>query len=329
MAEDGVPDLLIFSKRIESVSPKPAMQQKQVQQQKPAPKPKPQLELIYDKPEPELELEYIPHSQQKAQAKVTQPKPQALTEQVPKPVRAPMAEREEIIRRPTSRREVRQSEKLSKASLTVGESLRLAKDQFCINHPWRHAYAVCSVCKLPYCYIDIMEDQGKIYCLNDINKAMGPSNVQANPAVNFFSILSSVIFLANSAVLGYFMYPQAKFLAETALNSGLASFIFTISNTYYIPLGNIILALFGVLAAITVLRKSFYGFGFSLMVSFTGLMLVLYEYLNSNVLYLFISSTLLLLSLVSMTYSRMSSSREIAEDQVLVPDIEWPKPETF
>jgi len=216
-----------------------------------------------------------------------------------------------------------------KGSLNAKESIKLAKGQHCVNHPWRNAYALCSVCKFPYCYVDVIEEEGKFYCLNDMKYSMEKQNTDMNPAMNKFSMVSSLIFIVNSIVLGYFMYPQAKFLFTSAISTGIISFILHVSNTYYIPIGNIALAVLGIVAAITVLRRSVYGFIFSLFISFSGLLLVLYEYLYSSVPYLFVSSILLLLSLASLTYSRMSSSQEALEDRFLSPDIEWPKPEAY
>ncbi len=297
MDEESPSDLLIFKNR-----PEPAVQ-----------KPEPQVETT-----PAQQPE-----QQPVQQAAPQPEPQATPVQS-KPYTPP---RSELLYVPTVKRNS-SSDMMSGGLMSEAESLRLAKGKFCENHPWRHAYAVCNVCKLPYCFIDIMEEHGKLYCLNDIDKAMEASNQTANPSINSFSILSSIIFIINSFVLGYFMLPQATYLVQNAMSVGITKFIFSISNTYYIPIGNMLIAVLGIVAAITVMRRSFYGFGFSLLVSFIGLMLVLYEYLNTSVLYLFISSVLLLLSLASLTYSRMSSAKKVAEE-VMAPEIEWPKPETF
>lgn len=213
--------------------------------------------------------------------------------------------------------------------MKTGESIKLAKGQFCVNHPWRHAYAVCNVCRLPYCYIDIMEDHGKLYCLNDIDQSATSSDTDLNPSVNSFTAISSVIFLANSALLGYYVYPQALYLATNAVNSGTISYLLTIGQSYYLPLANMAIAVFGVIAAFSIFRKSIYGFALGLLVSMVGLMLVLYEYLNSSVPYLFVSSALLLLSLASMTYSKMSAAKEVIEQNSTVSEIEWPKTETY
>lgn len=217
-----------------------------------------------------------------------------------------------------------------KMSLAARDSIKLAQGQFCINHPWRHAYAVCSVCRLPYCYADIMVDQGLLYCINDIDLASTSAKPgSAGNALNIFSVISSAILLLNAAVLMYFMYPQAAFLAGGLVKSGFVHFLFTLSSKYYIPIANIIIALLCIPAAFTILSRSMSGLGFSLFVSLAGLMLILDEYLTSNVPYLFISSLLLLLGLGSMTYSRMTSAKTAIEESSLVQEIEWPRPETF
>jgi len=311
LAEE-VPDMLIFNRRTRVMDGEPAEQawpksasHESIQQ--------------YTKPETEI-VPFKPQTQLNAKAQV---EPEIKSSQKP-------AEQAHTTAPAPAKKSIAQAAAPSTKSLTVARSLKIAKSQFCVNHPWRHAYAICDVCKLPYCYVDIMEDQGKLYCMNDINFAIyNPNSTGSNPSINMFSIISSIVLLANSAVLGYFMYPQISFLAKSAANAGASSILLHLSSAYYIPLLNIAVAIFGIIAAITVLRRSIYGFGFSLFVSFFGLLLVLYEYLISSDTYLFISSTLMLISLASLTYSRMSSSKEVVEDKLLTPDIEWPKPETF
>jgi hypothetical protein len=247
----------------------------------------------------------------------------------PAPTRTPRPANMELLDYFPDRKSKAANDIIRGGYLTEAESLKFAKGRFCENHPWRQAYALCNVCKLPYCYIEIMEDHGKLYCLNDIDLAIDTTSSQVNPALNAFSMVSSAIFLGNSAVLGYFMYPQANYLYHNAVKVGALKFLLHVSSVYYLPLANVLLAILGVVAAVTVLRRSVYGFAFSMTVAFAGLMLILFEYLSSSVPYLFVSSGLLLLSLACLTYSRMSSAKEVVEDNVLIPDVEWPRPEVF
>ncbi len=223
------------------------------------------------------------------------------------------------------------STKVPTSTMSISDSLRLAKGKFCVNHPWRHAYAVCRNCKLPYCYIYIIEDNNGMYCLNDVNLSAWNGTTNINPSLNVFSVFASLLFLANSVLLWYFMYPQAFFFGHAALSTGVIKFFTNLSPAYLIPLGTLSIAIFGILAAFAVLRRSFYALGFSLLISLTGIMLALYQYLNSSTAYFFISSAVLLLNLAMIIYSRMSAAKEFSEPRTTRAnaDIDWPRPETF
>ena len=54
---------------------------------------------------------------------------------------------------------------LDEKPLTKKESVDAAKGQSCFWHSWRPAYGICAVCKKPYCYEDIVEYGGSLYCL--------------------------------------------------------------------------------------------------------------------------------------------------------------------
>ena len=90
--------------------------------------------------------------------------------------------------------------------------MKKVSDLFCTNHPWRHAYALCASDNLPYCYVDLIEHNGKLYCMQDIDSAAKVHQMkQETKYPNAFSTLASVLLLTNSILLGYFTYPQAPF----------------------------------------------------------------------------------------------------------------------
>ncbi len=306
--QNQVPDLLIFKKRAqegskpESQPPKPSVPvHQQPYQAKPAPSPAPVQAKTTD---------------------VTRYEPRPAMPAKPEPVFSPIPQ----VVKPVSKDESQEK----KQPLTVSESLKQAKGQLCINHPWRHAYALCNECRLPYCYVDIMEAEGHLYCLNHIDEATKRREFDdTTPEVNSFSILASIMFFANAILLGYFTYKQTEFIAQTALSIGIVHFFTNLSTSYYIPLANAFLALIGLICAISVLRKGPYGIALGILISSGGLMIVLYEYLNSSVDYLFVSCVLYIFALALIAYSRMSAVRDVADQKITAPDVEWPKPEAF
>lgn len=207
------------------------------------------------------------------------------------------------------------------------------EDKVCINHPWRKAFAFCDKDKLPYCYVDLIAFNGKYYCLQDIDSATRQENKEKVPAgYNTFNLLASVFILVNSFLLFYFTYPQVTFLvsAASAHSSKIASFFLNLNPQYVIPLANTLIIFLGVIASLTIITKSNYGFMFSFLFSFGAIFVITYEYLNSDVVYLLASGALLLFAISLTTYSRMSSlSHRTEERYETLPEIEWPKPETF
>ncbi len=305
---DQAPDLLIFRKRAED-----AEKAKDEVQQTAKPEPAPVQKQ-------EVKLQPKPESKPNVRADILIP---------PKQIQAE-AQKPNVEYRANLNKDKSSGEDHVKTMLSISESIAQAKGQFCINHPWRHAYAVCNICRLAYCYVDIMEQAGRLYCLNDIDSATKSElAIKQNPEINTFSIIASVIFIGNSLILGYFTYSQAGFIVRSALNTDIIKFLTNLPPSYYIPIANSVIAILGIFSAIAILRKSLYGIGLCLAVSIGGLSVILYEYLNSSVPYLFVSTVLLVLSLGSIVYSRMSSLREVSEEQVIAPDIDWPKPETF
>ena len=201
---------------------------------------------------------------------------------------------------------------------------------FCINHPWRHAYGICSKDRLPYCYVELMDYKGKPYCLNDIDSAMAVNGeeIRVNN-VNRFSMLTSVLLIVNSSLLAYFLYDQAQFLVSQAIKQGISNFFFQLNMLYVFPIANILIILLGVIAAITILRKSIYMFGFTFVFTFASLLIMVYEYLSTSANYMIVSGVILLVAISTTVYSRVSSLEITSNQVILAPEMNWPKPEVF
>ncbi|MHB1830494.1 MAG: hypothetical protein ACYCO0_03815 [Candidatus Micrarchaeaceae archaeon] len=300
MTESGS-DLLIFKRRnlrSPDIQAKP-----KVQEQKPQPvrkpqaqqtKPQPQPKTVQAKPELQVKPAYKPEPQPQLQAQ---------------PDKANDAQKQEA--------------PLTQASQDI-------ENLFCINHPWRHAYGRCSKDSLPYCYVELMDYKGKLYCLNDIDSAMAVNGEEMKiNNVNRFSILTSVLLIANSALLAYFLYDQAQFLVSQAIKQGVSNFLLQLNMLYVFPIANILIILLGVVAAITILRKSIYMFGFTFVFTFASLLIMTYEYLSTSANYMIVSGVILLVAISTTVYSRVSSLEITSTQAIPAPEMNWPKPEVF
>ncbi len=205
------------------------------------------------------------------------------------------------------------------------------RNKTCINHPWRSAYGYCATDSLPYCFVDLVEYKGKSYCLNDIDAAMRVENEEVTeaPRNNAISAFSSALVLINAIVLFYFTHSQTQFIAQVALQHGIANFIINFNSLYTFPVADIIVMAVGIASAISLLRNSLVLFAIAFVSTFGSAFLMAYQYLSTSITYPLISSVILLIASSTMVYSRMSAFSTTATEIYAPADIEWPKPETF
>lgn len=218
-----------------------------------------------------------------------------------------------------------------KAAITEKEPQKDAKSLYCINHPWRSAYGYCAKDKLPYCFVDLIEYGGKTYCLNDIDSVlrMEGSEPSKFPPNNNFSILSSILLFANVVIIFYYTRQQTEFIVSLAARQGIASFLLGLNQLYLFPVANIAVIVFGIIAALAILRRSLPLFIFAFMVTFGSIFIMVYQYVSNSVPFALISSVVLLISVSTLIYSRMSAITANVEKYLSGPEIDWPRPEVF
>lgn len=210
------------------------------------------------------------------------------------------------------------------------ENIKASKGLKCANHPYRNAYAICEYCKRPFCYADLVSYGNNLYCIEDIDKvSRGTGAARGRSA---FAYLSSLLFISESAVLSYFAYPQFDFLLKHIYAVGITQFVLTLNYNYAVLTANILLAALGLVSSAIVLVKSGKASFVSGLIAGLLLIVLSYEYLNSNVEYLLALSVLSCVNIGAIAISRMSyaGSKEIAEaEEEEMMDIEWPRVETF
>ncbi len=254
-------------------------------------------------PEPE-----VPKSASTVEKKEVEPQP---IQEIPKPAQKPV-----------------QSAPAQPPNMPPKDDLR---NKTCINHPWRAAYGYCATDGLPYCFVDLVEYKGKSYCLNDIDAAMRVENEETTeaPRNNAISAFSSALVLINAAVLFYFTHSQTQFIAQVALQHGIANFIVNFNALYTFPVADIIVMAVGIASAISLLRNSLVLFAIAFVSTFGSAFLMAYQYLSTSITYPLISSVILLIASSTMVYSRMSAFSTTTTEIYTPTDMEWPKPETF
>ncbi len=210
--------------------------------------------------------------------------------------------------------------KLRKRPFTPSEkrSIKEAKNRKCTIHPWRKAYAACAYCRRPFCYADLIDSSGALYCMEDIDKV---SREPKKPRIMFnaYSYFASLFAVAYSTLLLYYTYPQLVYIVNYARAVGPTSFLFNLSSSYYVSLVNLILATIGYISAILMMSTSTPLFASSSIFVGSALLVLGYEYFSTNAAYLFIVNVAGFATLCSMAISRMVSSlnRRIIEETPL------------
>lgn len=295
--------------------PKPAAQKPTPPAQQPQ-QPRPSFWSFNNRPE-EKPVQKV--EQQRPVQKVEQPSPvQAAPKPTPPP--PPPPQRPEPARQ---QRQPVQRQELQKAP----EEQDVSKLK-CISHPWREAYAICSVCNLPFCYADIMKYGNKFYCLADIGKAesMGEKTAE-RPHLNIFNYGSSLLFVANAALLSYFLYPQVEFLITYVSTSGTMGLVENLIVNYPLQTANASVIIFSAIAALLSLTKSTKTLFAALIVAGLSMALTSYEFVTTGSTYLVAATAISLVCVSTLAFSRMSSARALQEsEQVSVQPVEWPTP---
>ncbi len=311
-SDDDFSDLLIFKGR--NVKPKAApVKEETSPEPKAAPKkeeaPLPQkIEIRQQKPAPAAEPARSVQFRQ-AQQMATRPQP-ARTDEALQSV---------------------QKEKQKEAPATKASAeAKSVKNVSCINHPWRGAYAYCATDGLPYCFVDLISYEGKMYCLNDIDAALRLGSKQSSPSTrNGFSMLSSALLLLNSAMILYYTQNQARFILGAAIKQGVISFIFNLNPLYFFPVADILVIAFGILGALFMLKNSVYLFSFAFFMTFGSAFIMGYQYLSNSTGYALASSIIFLITASVLVYSRMSSVTTTSDKYLAPTQMDWPKPEVF
>lgn len=215
-----------------------------------------------------------------------------------------------------------------KGIITKAEQMEAAKNLKCVNHPWRDAYALSAYSKMPYCYADVVEYSGKFYSVDDIDKVAGKAEMQKRP-MNSFIKIASLLFMVNSLLMFYFTLPQLSFILGYSAGLTPANVLGNLNTDYSIPLFNLLMSIFGFLAGILILLTEERGIYLAGLVGTIILMGASFEYLDSSQAYLLSVSILALVEIVFLAYGRVSATTTAYSRDIVAPDIEWPRVETF
>ncbi|MCL5092883.1 MAG: hypothetical protein M1128_00220 [Candidatus Marsarchaeota archaeon] len=194
------------------------------------------------------------------------------------------------------------------------ESKEAAIGLSCVWHPWRPAYAICSSCHRPFCFEDIVERNGRYYCLEDVDKAE-PAKELENVTYNRLGIISAVMFSAAFVAFLLLGSSQLGYVINFANKLGFFTFISNIKFDYMFPIIAAIVAFFELITGFMILMQARKGFVIGIISGFVAVALFTYQFLATTTFYLLIIDILTFAGVFSLVYSRTIDT--VASDVLL------------
>ena len=200
----------------------------------------------------------------------------------------------------------------------------------CVNHPWRKAYARCEYCHMPFCYADTMPFHGKIYCLEDIDRATR-MHLKPVETPSRFMYFASMLFALSTILLIYIAYVPARYLASSVMGITAPAALIGIVFQYSITVTDLLLAALSFVAAVVIIRRTPFAFGFGAAVLTLVLIFMSYEYIASNAQNLYAVLAVTLINMASIVAGKMDIAGSMSTRQLRlsIESIEWPRPELF
>ena len=251
---------------------------------------------------------------------------QVAQEEVTKPY---MSHGEDIQKFLSERVEEQQEVQGKKLTKKEKGNIKAARGMNCVNHPWRPAYSMCEYCKRPFCYADLISYGKNFYCLEDIDKVSSRTAKEARKVPKMLLNAIGMLFLASAGLLAYFVWPQAQLLYLQITSQGLGLFLATLNYNYVLQLINVGTVLFGFIAAVMIFVKHDNGLFVAGSIAAVTVMIVSYEYLNTDTFYLAVVGLLEILNIAVLAYGRMNMVEASYEKEVEPMDIDWPGIETY
>jgi hypothetical protein len=215
---------------------------------------------------------------------------------------------------------------------TGQDNINAAVGQSCAYHPWREAYATCQICQRPFCFADIVKYKSNFYCLEDIDNITSKAHVkELTTGINVFQILAGLVTINVVVYLGYYALPSVTAMYQYITTIGFSAFITSVVSAtfkYYLPLANASIIILSLISAFLIFTRSNKGFYFSVFVVLFTIVIVGYEFVNSDQQFLFYTSAIALIDLALLAYSRLSATAQ-ARAEERTATVNFPRLESF
>ncbi|MEM3841454.1 MAG: hypothetical protein QXN59_02055, partial [Candidatus Micrarchaeaceae archaeon] len=125
---------------------------------------------------------------------------------------------------------------------------------------------------------DLVKEQGKYYCLEDMDKALPEGENRTFVKFSDMSAAGGIILIASFAFSVYEYWQEILFIGRYANKIGIMLFISNITPSYIIAIAGGFSALIMLIGAILVFARSGKGFGFGLAGALGSLSTMLYSF---------------------------------------------------
>jgi hypothetical protein len=196
-------------------------------------------------------------------------------------------------------------------------------DVMCTWHPWRKAFDICAYCKRPFCFEDLVSEQGKYYCLEDMDKAAPEGTSRAYVTHSEMGVAGGIMLLASFAVFFYRYWQQLVFIGSYANRIGFFLFLKVITPAYVVVMVGGIAALLILISAVMVFMRSGKGMGLGIASSIVMIAAMFYSFTTGVGIWSAAIAGLSAVSLVLLAYSASAyKAEEVVADYRESPDQE-------
>ncbi|MCL5102398.1 MAG: hypothetical protein M1544_03520 [Candidatus Marsarchaeota archaeon] len=199
------------------------------------------------------------------------------------------------------------------------ESEEAATGLSCVWHPWRPAYAICNYCHRPFCFEDIVEENGHYYCLEDIDKVGSSSAIsEISGKANYVNVgvVSGILYVA--VFLLFILFASGPLSSAISYSNSVGLFTFLSTAKLYQLL--LILESAGTLLAFVsgflVLLRTKAGIALGPVSAILAILMFGYGFVAYGTLYAIIIAGIAIVALITQVYSIIGSgSQEAVEEK--------------
>ena len=218
---------------------------------------------------------------------------------------------------------------------STNERLRISRDAAagnrCASHPWRNAYAICGMCKRPFCYEDVTEFNNNYYCLSDIDAVDKAHPAEAGSSGGTSYMLSGVLLMLSFMTFFAFSYRQTIFVFRYLNRVGLPFFLIHANYSYIFSFADNLLLIAGLITAILIIVQSRKGLYAGTFVMLSSVAIFSYQYLSTGTQYFSYIGIMMFAAFALMLYSKAMFLSSDVNERYLSPTreieastIKWP-----